>query len=339
MATELMKISFDTEAGILHVHQAAMQLAHDAGMSIGDQLRFAVSVAEQCLSAGKDEVIFSVQDAGTNSRKLKAVWGIHPLCVEKEFAVRPGQNGLSFQVPAQAYKSREEDYRDMQQFTFALAHDLKNSLTKLKLASSLLEGEEIPPAISNYLQIIQRASGRLEGILEGLSQVIKSGHSSPDVVKKLSPALIFADVCEEFSDTIGKSGAIINTDFSGVPELHYIEVYLKSIFTNLISNAIKYAAPGRPLQLDITAVKQDGRYIFSFTDNGTGIDLERYGNRLFQPFTRFASNTEGSGIGLYLIKNIIERNGGTLHVDSRPGEGTTFLVFLREYPQVSALSL
>ncbi|MEO8406157.1 MAG: HAMP domain-containing sensor histidine kinase, partial [Chitinophagaceae bacterium] len=222
-------------------------------------------------------------------------------------------------------------YQDMQQFTFALAHDLKNSLTKLKLSLTLLKEEEIPPSINNYIQIIHRSADRLETIMLSLNKIIEVGDSSPHVVKNISPALVFSDAYDEFSDTIEMNEAFVNTDFTGIGELNYIEVYLKSIFTNLLSNAIKYSSPERPLYLTILATQKEDKAIFTFTDNGQGIDLEKFGNKLFLPFTRFSSNTDGSGVGLYLIKNIAERNGGSIEVESTPGKGSSFTVTIREY--------
>ncbi|MEO5563138.1 MAG: HAMP domain-containing sensor histidine kinase, partial [Chitinophagaceae bacterium] len=203
--------------------------------------------------------------------------------------------------------------------------------TKLKLALSLVEDEEIPPVIYNYIQIIQRAAERLETIMLSLNKIIQLGDSSPDVVKRISPALVFTDVHEEFAETLAQKEALITTDFSAVTELNYIEVYLKSIFTNLLSNAIKYSSSHRALRLSVSAYRDNGKAAFIFSDNGQGINLDTVGNKLFQPFTRFSNSSDGSGIGLYLIKNIVERNGGKIDVESRPGEGTTFRFILEEY--------
>lgn len=342
MAPELTLLPFKTDTDILHVHNMAMQLAKSAGADAASQISFAAAVAEKCFAAGSaDCVTLTLQEKEDPRRVLKAAWNAHPDTVEWEFAVSANLQP-AHSLPDLKQHRWEESYRDMQQLTFALAHDLKNSLTKLRLALSLLEEEkEIPSSIAGYLQIIQRASNRLGSILMGLNKVVEAGDSSPDVVQKLSPELIFADVQDEFADTIAQDGITLAADFAQVPELSYIEVYLKSIFTNLLSNAIKYASPHRPLQVMIHATRQQDQVILSFSDNGQGIDLERVGDKLFLPFTRFSSNTEGSGIGLYLIKTIVERNGGKITVESQPGEGTVFRIVLQEYhlPAAAAVSI
>ena len=87
----------------------------------------------------------------------------------------------------------------------------------------------------------------------------------------------------------------------------------------------------RQLRISITAkkVKEEIRLIFS--DNGTGMDLEKIGDRLFTPFNRFSSIQDGKGIGLYMIKGMAESNGGRVLLDSQPGIGTTFEFILVPY--------
>jgi signal transduction histidine kinase len=331
MAT-IRQTRINTEEDILKAHELAMQIGRWAGVSVTQQIRFAAAISENSL-ADNNEVIqltFIIDEKENGQCILKATLHNESRDTRKEILqLIPGKSLPPFRDSMDPEK--EVGYRDMQQFTFALAHDLKNSLTKLKLALALLEDEEMPPVITNYVQIIQRASDRLETITLSLNKVLQLGDSSPDVVKRISPALVFADVQEEFAESLAKKDGEVNADFSLVSELTYIEVHLKSIFYNLLSNSIKYSSPLRPLRLSISAQQRDGKAAFIFSDNGQGIDLAMYREKIFLPFSRFSHSSEGSGIGLYLIKNIVERNGGKIEVESTPGEGTTFIIFLKEY--------
>jgi len=328
MATRLTQISIRTEEDLLRVHELALQIAEWAGLPVRDRLRFAAGVAAHCFElTGTNQLAFCI-DSRNGRFILTADINTLPV-VERELT--GDMQGQTFQEP-KPDRQWEKGYRDMQQFTFAMAHDLKNSLTKLKLALSLLEEEEIPESINHYVQIIHRAAARLEAIMVSLNKVIQVGDSSPDVVSTLSPAVIFADAQEEFADTLSKSGAGVTTDFTLVSGLNYIDVFLKSIFSNLLSNAIKYSSPQRPLEVIVSARRHGGKTVFTFSDNGQGIDLKVCGDKLFMPFTRFSNNTDGSGIGLYLVKNIVERNGGKIEIESTPEQGTTFRLFLQEYP-------
>jgi signal transduction histidine kinase len=334
MATVLTRITVKTEEDLLRLHELCMKLGSWAGLPVPERIRFAAGIATQ-VNPCNNEVIqvgFSMEEKD-NRTCLSAEIQNQTRKTEKRILQSLGETQLPpvIDIVQDRKEDAEKGYKDMQQFTFALAHDLKNSLTKLKLSLSLLEDEEMTPVISNYFQIIHRSAERLETIMISLNKIIQLGDTSPDVVKQISPASVFAEVQEEFAESLIQKKAEIKVDFSGLPQINYIEVYLKSIFTNLISNAIKYSSAHRPLRLCVSACRQNGKAAFLFIDNGQGIDMKKVGNKLFQPFTRFSSSQEGSGIGLYLVKNIVERNGGQIFVESEPDNGTTFQLFLREY--------
>lgn len=225
----------------------------------------------------------------------------------------------------------EENNENMKNFTYTVSHDLRTPLTSLRLALSFLDEMNVPEEISEYLKIINRASGRLENTVQGLVKILLM-QTNTDNSRKLSLEEIFTEVYEDFAGTISEIGASITFDFTAVPGINYIEAYLKSIFTNLISNAIKYRSADRKLSVSVQARRSDNKVVLTFRDNGQGIDMERHGDKLFAPFIRFSENTEGNGIGLYIIRNMVRRNGGSIDVDSEPGRGTTFSFFLPEYP-------
>lgn len=100
---------------------------------------------------------------------------------------------------------------------------------------------------------------------------------------------------------------------------------LVQLFQNLISNAVKFSGPD-PLKVEIEAVREDGAWRFSVSDNGLGFSEEAT-DRVFDIFQRLhvgEAEAEGSGIGLAICKKIVERHGGRIWVKSRPGEGATF---------------
>jgi light-regulated signal transduction histidine kinase (bacteriophytochrome) len=109
------------------------------------------------------------------------------------------------------------------------------------------------------------------------------------------------------------------------------EVQLVQLFQNLVGNAIKYQGPGVP-KVHVSAARNNGKkWIFSVRDNGLGID-PRYFKKIFGMFQRLHKRGEfaGTGIGLAICKKIVERHGGKISVDSRPGDGSTFRFALTE---------
>ncbi|HTD94341.1 MAG TPA: HAMP domain-containing sensor histidine kinase [Chitinophagaceae bacterium] len=330
------QLPLSNQHDLYRVHELAMQLAGQSGLLPIQQMQFACEVTSACHeNIGQGHTLtLGIYHGDGAQRVLRAT--ILPSKWEIERDIDPA--GADWKVkqtsPVVAGETNdhtEASYRDMKQFTFALSHDLKNSLTKLKLALSLVEEEDMPALIHNYIQIIHRSAGRLENTMLALNKIIELGHSAPANVKSVSLARIFTDLSDEFSESLLKMKASVNTDFTRVAEVNYVEVYLRSIFSNLISNAVKYAAPDRALRLDITVDRHEGDVLLVFSDNGEGIDMEKSGKKLFQPFSRLTNNGDGTGNGLYIIRNMVERNGGSITVESRKGEGTVFRVVLKEY--------
>lgn len=103
---------------------------------------------------------------------------------------------------------------------------------------------------------------------------------------------------------------------------------LRSVIFNLLSNAIKYRSPQRSPEIHLKSFRVDGHVRISMKDNGLGIAQEKI-DMLFKPYSRLEKRVEGTGIGLYLVKKIVESEGGEISVNSREGEGTEFIVQLK----------
>lgn len=123
-----------------------------------------------------------------------------------------------------------------------------------------------------------------------------------------------------------KSNAEIRLNLDDCPVIEFSKKDLRSIVMNLLSNAIKYRSERRPEVL-IKCYQKDQYAILSVTDNGIGIDLKHA--KLFKMFKRFNTETEGTGIGLYIIKRIIDDAGGKIEVESEVGKGSTFSVYFK----------
>ena len=127
---------------------------------------------------------------------------------------------------------------------------------------------------------------------------------------------------------INECNAKIRVDFSACETIVFPSVHLHHILLNLISNALKYRNPATPPIIDVTTSKSEEHVCLMVKDNGLGIDLDAYGSKLFGLFQRFHLETEGDGVGLHMVKNIVESFGGSIQVESKPNEGSTFNVYL-----------
>ena len=212
---------------------------------------------------------------------------------------------------------------------YIAAHDLKGPVANMYGFFNIMD--ELPPEnklslFENFRKLIDQMDKTISGITDIL-RVRDTDNSSATEVYFES---LMNDVIPEFRDKL--TPAAIHFDFSGKPNIQYIEPFLYSIVKNLISNSIKYCRDDVPLHIEIFTQKEGSHTLLSFSDNGIGIDIGKYGNKLFSPFQRLeVSKATGTGIGLYLIKSIIEKNGGYIKVESQPGEGTIFLCYLKEY--------
>jgi light-regulated signal transduction histidine kinase (bacteriophytochrome) len=133
---------------------------------------------------------------------------------------------------------------------------------------------------------------------------------------------VVEQVLQNLSSMIDAESAVIT--FDALPIVHANEDRLGQVFSNLITNAIKYRSDRHP-EIDITAAENRTEWIFTVADNGIGINM-KYADEIFGLFKRLHTpeEYEGSGIGLAVCKAVIERNGGTIWVESEPGKGSTF---------------
>jgi hypothetical protein len=120
----------------------------------------------------------------------------------------------------------------------------------------------------------------------------------------------------------------LHANFSETPYVYSVRAMVQNIFYNLLSNALRYCSPDRPLQIAVTAVKKDGNTVLTFSDNGLGLDMSLHGRDLFKLYKRFHTHVNGKGLGLYLVKTQVESLGGTIEAASELNKGTTFTVVL-----------
>jgi len=124
--------------------------------------------------------------------------------------------------------------------------------------------------------------------------------------------------------------AEIDCDFSEASEVKHPSEYLVSLFHNFISNSLKYKSKGQKPRMKISTRKTDGCVELKYEDNGMGIDLEKFGHKIFKAGQVFHQHPEAKGFGLYMTKMQIDNHGGEIWVESTPGEGTTFFVKFRD---------
>ncbi|WAC02889.1 ATP-binding protein [Lacinutrix neustonica] len=171
-------------------------------------------------------------------------------------------------------------------------------------------------------------SASLNKTIQNLHQIVSVQSKKDTHVEKLNVSQFIDSTLKLLDVVISESKATIINKINPKLYIYYNSAYLESIMQNLISNAIKYKHPDRNPLVVITSQFSNGNIIFKFSDNGLGIDLEKYGQDIFELYKTFHHNKDAEGVGLYLIKNQIESFGGKISIESEVNVGTTFTVVI-----------
>lgn len=216
----------------------------------------------------------------------------------------------------------------LQNFAYIVSHNLRSHTGNLQFMVNLFEESDSADEKTEVFAHIRSISNSLITTIDHLNEIVKI-HTEVDQDKKvLEFEPVFKSVLSALQANIETTGAKIEYDFTKCPTITYIEAYLESIFQNLLTNALKYRHPDRPPVVTCRTVRDNNHIYMLFEDNGIGIDLDRYGDKVFGMYKTFHQNPDAKGIGLFITRNQIESLGGTIKVDSTVNVGTKFTIRL-----------
>jgi len=219
--------------------------------------------------------------------------------------------------------------KDLEQFAYIVSHNLRAPLANIVSLSDMLKDKDLTDNEKRELEgFLFQSTTKLDEIVKDLNQILQIRKDIGEKKVKVVFAQLVNDILTGFSQTIRKENIKIITDFSNAAGIYSIKSYLYSIFYNLIANSIKYRQPDIPLIVEIRSWTEDAMVNITFKDNARGIDLAVHGEEVFGLYKRFNTDTEGKGIGLYMVQHQVEALGGRISIDSQPKAGSTFLVRL-----------
>jgi len=216
-------------------------------------------------------------------------------------------------------------------FAHIVSHNLRSHASNLQLTLELLKTMKSNGECSEETELkasLHEISTSLNETIIHLNEIVSIQNSASSAKTMVSFQSVYARVCHALSYAIHTTDTEILDDFSEFPEIEYIEAYLESIIINLLSNAIKYRHPERNPEIQIGTFLEDGKPCLMVRDNGLGIDLALFGNKIFNIYQTFHHNQDAVGVGLFMTKNQVEALGGSISVRSEVGVGTTFKIVL-----------
>lgn len=241
---------------------------------------------------------------------------LHAVDVTEQVRTRQELADLAFAL--------ERSNKELDSFAYAASHDLRAPLRGIANLAQWIEEDLISSGLvkddtREMLELMRVRMHRMEGLIEGLLQYSRAGraHHAPE---RVDVAALVREVVDLLSPPDGVS-IVIESD---LPAIHTERLMLQQVFMNLIGNAIKHAAVAEP-RIEIGSRRVGPFYEFSVKDNGPGIAPE-FHDRIWGIFQTLEARdrVEGAGIGLALVKKIVESQRGRAWVESAPGAGATF---------------
>jgi signal transduction histidine kinase len=168
---------------------------------------------------------------------------------------------------------------------------------------------------------------RFKVTISDLTDVARISKESQEDVSLVSIAQVLEEVTLDLAPQIREAGAQLER-LLDCPPIQFSRKNLKSVLYNLLSNAVKYRSSERVPLVRITCLTQPDYLLLTVEDNGLGMDM-RQEEKIFALFKRLHAHVEGTGIGLYIVKKIVENAGGKIEVESQVGAGSTFRVYFK----------
>jgi PAS domain S-box-containing protein len=211
-------------------------------------------------------------------------------------------------------------------FCNIVSHNLRAPLVNISMLVQYIEESEDPDDQAGLIAMLKPVVENLHTTFGELVESIQIKHDHEVQSEKILLMDCINRTLEDLKIEASKSEAEFEINLGEAPAVYFPPKYLYSIFSNLISNALKYQSPERKPRINITTRRQDGNIILSVADNGLGIDLDKHRSNFFKIGKVFHKNPNAKGFGLFMTKTQVDAMGGTIWVESQPGKGATFFI-------------
>lgn len=277
---------------------------------------------------GADRDLFARRRDGS---EFPVVVGLNPVRRNGQSYVVASVVDISARKDAERELKRSND--ELQRFAYVASHDLQEPLRTVASYVQLLErryGDRFDADGREFMAFVIDGARRMQRMVDDLLTLSRVGSHGVELVPVPADEVLDRAI-DDLKLALEESGATVTR--GPLPVVRGDARQLEQLFANLIGNALKFAGPSAP-RIEVGARREGAEWVISVRDHGIGIEPQ-YFDRIFVIFQRLHGRDEypGTGIGLAICKKIVERHGGRIWVDSRPGEGATFHFTLSAPPQ------
>jgi signal transduction histidine kinase len=220
---------------------------------------------------------------------------------------------------------------DLDTFLYMASHDLKAPIANIEGLLLVLQDELPPPTQAGetpyLLHLMQQAVERFGRTIGNLTEMVNLQRPKSQEPIHIAFAQLVHEVLLDLTPLIQQTAAQVEVLVPTTLTIRFSEKNLRSVVFNLLSNALKYHQPDRQPSVRVHYLPKADHQAFIVEDNGLGIDLVKGSKKVFAMFERLHDHVEGAGVGLYMVKRMLENVGGRIEVQSTLGQGSTFTVY------------
>ncbi|MNS38339.1 Signal transduction histidine-protein kinase ArlS [compost metagenome] len=222
-----------------------------------------------------------------------------------------------------------EQNKRLLNFSYIVSHNLRSHTSNIQSISALIETAETEEERFELVKMLQNVSNTLNETMLNLNEVVNIQTNINLIIENLNLKDNIDKILNILSEQIAFKKAVLDNNVAPEIFVKYNPAYLESILLNFISNAIRYSHPLRQPTIALKSYSENEKTVLEISDNGIGIDLKKYGDKLFGMYKTFHENPDSKGIGLFITKNQIDAMGGYVTVESEPNVGTTFKIYFK----------
>lgn len=227
----------------------------------------------------------------------------------------------------QLISSLTSNNTNLKQLTYSTSHDLRSPLGNIIGILSILDVSKIKDEETvELLDMINVSAEKMKQILDEQIDSIRETESVMVDVEQVHLGNCLKATTDSIQSHIRTTNTTIETNFDAFETIRFNKKFMESIFLNLITNSIRYSKPHADPDITIHTVIEKSVKKLIFSDNGMGMNMDDIKGKIFGFSQTFHENEESKGIGLYLVSNHVQAMGGTVHVESEVGVGSTFTI-------------